>query len=197
MRNLNKIKLFLDFDNTLVATNEVLVEYFNKKYGTNKCVDHIKKYYYQDLFPNIPREEISNFFNSNYLFDNLYFLEDSYNILYKLKDMLSISIVTISGNKNAHKKKNWLLNNFNIPHKLFCIDNEKNDKSSVDMSNAIFIDDNISCLRSSNAKIKILYRHGYDGDWNKYDNLDEVYVVENWQEIFDIINFFIRNGEVF
>jgi len=40
------------------------------------------------------------------------------------------------------------------------------DKSSVDMSNGIFIDDVEDNLFSSNAKLKVLYENIPNADWN-------------------------------
>ena len=70
------------------------------------------------------------------------------------------------------------------------------DKSFVDMSGGIFIDDNVDCLRTSNAKVKILIKNNVDTKWNEIKPNEEIYVVNTWDEILEIIDFFYKNREM-
>ena len=64
------------------------------------------------------------------------------------------------------------------------------------MSGGIFIDDNIDCLRSSNASIKILIKNGVDTKWNNVEPGDDVYIADDWGDIIRIVGFFINNKEM-
>lgn len=191
-----KIKLYLDFDNTIVNTNEVAIDYFNKKFGTSKDIRKLKKYNFKDLFESLTDKEIQKFFSSDYLYKNITFLESCYDKLYSIRNYIDAHVVTICCNENIGYKTDWISENMPIVSKTTCVVKGNNDKSSIDMSDGIFIDDHIECLRSSNAKIKILYKYWQDTEWNEYDNLDEVYVVNSWDEITEILKFYIENGEV-
>ena len=45
------IKVYLDFDNTLVDSNSAMIYLLNQEYGTNKSYEELKKYDFKDLFP--------------------------------------------------------------------------------------------------------------------------------------------------
>lgn len=212
---MDKLKLFLDFDNTLVNTNKVAVEYFNTKFGKAYKLEDLKNYNFMDLFPEISGEDIDEFFNGDFLFTNISFIGNSREVLEKFDEFLQVSIVSMCTESNKITKLYWIAENLPQFSEFYGVETgprtdeynsrwaeseggtwSSHDKSSVDMSGGIFIDDHIDCLRSSNAKIKILFRFNQDGDWNEFDNTDEIYVVNTWAEIEDILKFYIKLGEV-
>ena len=66
-----------------------------------------------------------------------------------------------------------------------------------DRHNGVFIDDHIGCLHSSNAKIKILMKNVENGEWNKVEPNDDIYVVNNWYEVYSIFDFIKKNKELY
>ena len=194
------IKVYLDFDNTLVDSNSAMIYLLNQEYGTNKSYEELKKYDFKDLFPCLTDKHCEELFASSKLFSILEFFEDCYETLNYFKKRCEYSLVTYGTKDNLFFKEFWCKNKLPFIKDYFLLEFKGNecayDKSMIDMSDGIFIDDHIDYLRSSNAKVKILFKNNHDGDWNKINNLDDVYVVNNWKEIYHIIKFYIENGGI-
>ena len=69
------IKVYLDFDNTLVDSNSAMIYLLNQEYGTNKSYEELKKYDFKDLFPYLTDEHCEELFASGMLFSILEFFE--------------------------------------------------------------------------------------------------------------------------
>ena len=66
------------------------------------------------------------------------------------------------------------------------------------MRNGNQIDDRMDCLRHTNAAVKILLRNNANYSWNIPDvNMENLYVVNSWEEIQEIINFALENTDMF
>lgn len=191
------MKLYLDFDNTIVNTGETVVNILNRRYGTNKRWEHIRRYDFKDLFPNVSKSEISELFNSSILYNNVSFLNGAREVIKSVRNSFDIEIITIGNEQNKFQKCRWLALNFPAKYNLRVLDNKDNnfDKSIIDMSDGIFIDDSSECLRSSNAKVKTLLSNELETEWNREEN-DEFYVAPNWYEIGNILKFYIEKGEI-
>lgn len=191
------MKLYLDFDNTIVNTGETIVAMLNRQYGTNQKWSNIKRYDFKDLFPNLDKKELCEIFEGSRLYHNVSFLPGARDVLKSVRTSFEIKIVTIGGEENKYYKSRWLALNLPVKYSLTVLNNEVDnfDKSSVDMSDGIFIDDSSECLRSSNAKVKILLTNGLETEWNRREN-DNFYVVQDWYEIGDILKFYVEKGEI-
>ena len=194
----NKIKLFLDFDETITLSTKQFVKIANKKFNLNKDWKKLKSWNFTDLYPMITTEDINKIFCSEDFFVDLELHNNALNTILDIKDNIELHIATIGLKENLNKKEKWLNNNLNGIKFIFdgILDNNKCDKSSIDMSNSIFIDDRIDNLISSNAKLKILYKNYRDYKWQKIDYKEEVYVVNSWEEIYKILYFFINHKEM-
>lgn len=194
------IKVYLDFDNTLVDSNGAMVYLLNQEFGTKKEYKDLKKYDFKDLFPELTDEHCEELFGDWRLFCLLEFFDDCFETLDFFKKRCEYSLVTYGNKYNLSAKKIWCeryLPFLKELHLLEYVPGDMNyDKSMIDMSDGIFIDDHIEYLRSSNAKVKILFRNNHDGDWNEINNLDDVYVVNSWKEIYHIIKFYVDNGGI-
>lgn len=190
-----KIELFLDFDNTLVNTNQSCIDILNERYNTSFQLNQLHRYDFRDLWP-ISNEEVESLFESSDLFDRLSYIDNCYESLYGIRKEIIPYIVSSGTKKNAELKRKWILKHDNGLFDTVSVVPRHNDKKIFDMSNGIFIDDHIECLRASNAKVKILYKFFSNGDWNKYDNKDEIYVANTWKEIMGVLNFYIDNGGI-
>lgn len=103
-----------------------------------------------------------------------------------------IVFVTIGTKANLEGKRRWLADNFEAKYDFIGLDiNEYHDKSSVDMSDGIFIDDSSSNLKTSNAAVKICY--GQKLQWNEdWDGMRLKY----WTDVYEfIINYDPTIGE--
>jgi hypothetical protein len=192
------VKLFIDFDNTIANSSEVIVDMLNEHFGKNENFEKLRKYDFSDLFPECSYWDIEKFFNSDEMFEKLKIFPNMIETVDAFKDFFDeISIVTIGTKDNLENKKRFLKEN-NLELTFYGIENNgRSDKSSVDMHNGVFIDDHIGCLHSSNAKIKILMKNVENGEWNKVEPNDDIYVVNNWYEVYSIFDFIKKNKELY
>lgn len=192
------MKLFIDFDNTIANSSEVIVDMLNEHFGKNENFEKLRKYDFSDLFPECSYLDIEKFFNSDEMFERLKIFPNMIETVDAFKDFFDeISIVTIGTKDNLENKKRFLKEN-NLELTFYGIENNgRSDKSSVDMHNGVFIDDHIGCLHSSNAKIKILMKNVENGEWNKVEPNDDIYVVNNWYEVYSIFDFIKKNKELY
>jgi hypothetical protein len=192
------VKLFIDFDNTIANSSEVIVDMLNEHFGKNENFEKLRKYDFSDLFPECSYWDIEKFFNSDEMFERLKIFPNMIETVDAFKDFFDeISIVTIGTKDNLENKKRFLKEN-NLELTFYEIENNgRSDKSSVDMHNGVFIDDHIGCLHSSNAKIKILMKNVENGEWNKVEPNDDIYVVNNWYEVYSIFDFIKKNKELY
>lgn len=192
------MKLFIDFDNTIANSSEVIVDMLNEHFGKNENFEKLRKYDFSDLFPECSYWDIEKFFNSDEMFERLKTFPNMIETVDAFKDFFDeISIVTIGTKDNLENKKRFLKEN-NLELTFYGIENNgRSDKSSVDMHNGVFIDDHIGCLHSSNAKIKILMKNVENGEWNKVEPNDDIYVVNNWYEVYSIFDFIKKNKELY
>lgn len=192
------MKLFIDFDNTIANSSEVIVDMLNEHFGKHENFEKLRKYDFSDLFPECSYWDIEKFFNSDEMFERLKIFPNMIETVDAFRDFFDeISIVTIGTKYNLENKKRFLKEN-NLELTFYGIENNgRSDKSSVDMRNGVFIDDHIGCLHSSNAKIKILMKNVENGEWNKVEPNDDIYVVNNWYEVYSIFDFIKKNKELY
>lgn len=192
------MKLFIDFDNTIANSSEVIVDMLNEHFGKSENFEKLRKYDFSDLFPECSYWDIEKFFNSDEMFERLKIFPNMIETVDAFRDFFDeISIVTIGTKDNLENKKRFLKEN-NLELTFYGIENNgRSDKSSVDMHNGVFIDDHIGCLHSSNAKIKMLMKNVENGEWNKVEPNDDIYVVNNWYEVYSIFDFIKKNKELY
>lgn len=192
----NKIDLFLDFDDTICLTSKQFVKLANKKYKKEENWNNINRWDFKDLYPEITNNDIDNIFSSEDFFVDLELCENCLDVINSIKNLANIHIATIGTDKNLKNKMKWIKENLNIDFNFNGIlDTGINDKSSVDMSGAIFIDDRTDNLRSSNANIKILYKNYHNYSWQQIEPNDNIYVVDSWEQICSILDFIFKNPE--
>lgn len=182
-------KLFVDLDDTFVDTERYLRRILESnglkvpKYETVYTLygEEAYKPYFDMVFNNyfvIPKKQGVN--------ENIKLLETEYNIVF-------CSYCTTKNEKIAKKRFAESLNK-----EIILCEGEDFDKSNVDMSGGILIDDNLDVLASSNADKKLqmynefTYRQGINGcplviDWfDVVDQLMEVSVDEKLRELISI-----------
>ena len=155
-------------------------------------------------------EIFNTYFNTSRFFNNLKFMNQADVFLWLLSYQFDFVIVSFGNLANLKLKKMWVDKKF----KLFINDTnmlnqadtkfiglnfeEHDNKSCVDMSDGIFIDDTYEHLVTSNAKYKIVFGKKYP--WNIANESEctaEVYTrCEDWmnlyQEIIHIYNMEIK-----
>ena len=92
-------------------------------------------------------------------------MDNAKEVLDRLKEKYEIIIISMGACPNLFGKEIWIKDN--LPSTKFIGKKKKKhkDKSHVDMSGAVLIDDEKRYLDSSNAKMKICFGEKYE--WNE------------------------------
>ena len=191
MRKMSRPKLFLDFDNTIVDTIAAVVSLYNEDYASNEGFVQINP---KDVTSweftecNLATyEEIDRYFGDKRFFQRVKLYPSAGQVLRSLSHRYDITIVSHGYASNLRLKEEWIKDNLfkeifdsSCNAEFIGVDWEThNDKSHVDMSNSIFVDDSIRNLETSSAKYKILY--GEYMDWNN-TNIEFIRC-KNWLDL--------------
>lgn len=180
--------VYVDFDNTIVESNQKVIEILNDKYGLNKSEDDLEDYGYTSIAP-ITEEEKLGIFESDEFFSNLKFKSDFLKVLNKYDGKVKFIITTKGTAENLKKKEQWVKENIPGNVSFVGITNNSLSKKQVDMTNGIQIDDCTAAL-DTNADIKILYKDNRNFNWQSNYNNTDILVVNTWLEIDDILSFY-------
>ena len=180
--------VYVDFDNTIVESNQKVIEILNDKYGLNKSEDDLGDYGYTSIAP-ITEEEKLGIFESDEFFSNLKFKSDFLKVLNKYDGKVKFVITTKGTAENLKKKEQWIKENIPGNISFVGITNNSLSKRQVDMTNGIQIDDCTAAL-DTNADIKILYKDNHNFNWQSNYNNTDILVVNTWLEIDDILSFY-------
>ena len=180
--------VYVDFDNTIVESNQKVIEILNDKYGLNKSEDDLEDYGYISIAP-ITEEEKLGIFESDEFFSNLKFKSDFLKVLNKYDGKVKFVITTKGTAENLKKKEQWIKENIPGNISFVGITNNSLSKRQVDMTNGIQIDDCTAAL-DTNADIKILYKDNHNFNWQSNYNNTDILVVNTWLEIDDILSFY-------
>lgn len=166
---MNKLNLFMDFDEVLVDSIRSILLILNPRYGTDFKPDDCTQWDFRDLFPDITPDEVEKCFESDEFWGTLRFKTVGQNVLDfldKLKSYYNIVIVSKGTETNLKKKRQWLIDNMPIPYSFIPIGLD-GSKGDIDMAGGVHIDDNQYYLNESNATYKILfYNATCETDWN-------------------------------
>lgn len=188
---MSRPKLFLDFDNTIVDTISAVVSLYNEDYVNHDSFVAINP---KDVTSweftecNLATyEEIDRYFGDKRFFQRVKLYPSAGQVLCSLSHRYNITIVSHGYASNLKLKEEWIKNNLfkevfdnSCNTEFIGVDWEThNDKSHVDMSNSIFVDDSIRNLETSSAKYKILY--GEYMDWNN-TNIEFIRC-KNWLDL--------------
>nr|WP_207723913.1 hypothetical protein [Mediterraneibacter hominis] len=165
-----KPKLFLDFDGVIVDTITAIVDLYNEdflKYSGFKKVlpSEINSWSFEEC--KCASSEIFDFyFNTPRFFNHLKFMENAESLLWLLMYDFDVYVVSHGHTPNLNLKSEWIYNHISKDIKFIGVDLDKHkDKSCVDMTDGIFIDDCANNLKTSNATYKFVFGEEYP--WNK------------------------------
>lgn len=191
-----KQDLFLDFDQVCVNTIDSVCSLYNEDFQYYKNFEFINPedintYGFEECKCASP-EMINMYFNTQRFFDNLNFMDGTLTILSLLARDFNIKIVSHGFNPNICAKCRWIEKHITCVEFIGVNLNEYSDKSNVDMSGCIFVDDKVSNLDSCNAKHKIIF--GKEYSWNR--DTHGYTRCENWYNLYkEIIRLTDKNGE--
>ena len=112
------------------------------------------------------REYILSYFGLSRFFDNVEYMDNAYEVISNfINNGYEIYIISMGTPQNLLGKEIWLKENLPEVKFIGCNFETYKDKSHIDMSDGILIDDEEKYLNSSNARMKICFGDEYD--WNK------------------------------
>lgn len=178
-----KTKIFFDFDNTLVDTTSAFVSWYNNKNDTQIDPKEIINYNFEPQLK-LSKEEMIKGFSSDEFFSFLRPFDGVREFLEQLKQtkLFEMYLVSNCSNESIIQKIKWLYE-FNLEKyfdgKIFLSINKPIDKSLIDMSKSIFIDDHKENHLSSNAKYKFAFKDLPQRTWHPTQD-DGVMVFSKW-----------------
>jgi len=187
-----KDKIFIDFDETIVATRKAFCATYNKLFENveefvfadwtkNKSWDFV------DVCPLLSgRQDVNKLFCYPQLFTHLEFIDEYMEtILKRLQEQYEIIICTKGSPGNIALKSMWIQGHLPFISEVILIADSKGctGKGNIQMQDCIFIDDNMVNLISSNASTKICF--GKVQKWNEdWDGIS----VNNSLELFEMLD---------
>ena len=184
---MTKQKLFIDMDATIVHSHKQYCKVYNILYRDHsdfKPADYTKIKYY-NMTCQCPLEKNPlNIFEHELFFADLEFINhNTYEVLKELNEEYQLIIATIGNHLNLAHKSLWIERNLPFIKDYVLLNNDgcKMNKSLINMEGAIFIDDIVSNLDSSNARHKVLF--GKKFDWNREWTIFDGYWCSDWSEV--------------
>ena len=155
------IKLYCDFDGVIVDTIAAICDLYNedfKYYSDYKYIlpEQINTWDFSECNC-ASREYINTYFNQQRFFDKLKFMPQAYDTLRKFALHNEIIIVSSGYSPNLKVKEKWCKEHLPCCQFIGVNLKEYKDKSHIDMSCGLFIDDSANNLETSNAETKICF----------------------------------------
>ena len=180
-----KKKLFIDVDNTLLDSIKAIVDLYNEDfsaYPKYKFVHpyQIDSYDFKEL-PLINKQYIDHYFCQPRFFEKVEFMDNAEEVIEKLKTKYDITFVSMGNYANLKLKERWIEEHIHDTHFIGVSFEVSKDKSVVDMSDGILIDDSYEMLVSSNADVKICFGDFYE--WNNQETEKPYLRLMNWKDV--------------
>lgn len=177
------MKIFVDFDNTLVDSVLAFVTRHNMLYGTRFASSSVTTYEFKNL--NVTEEEIIHGFESRCFFGELTLYKGAKDALIKLQEAgATLVLVTRGTLANTQLKIEWLNSHHWIKDLFsdFIFLTSNQDAIKIDMSDSILIDDYRINHVNSNAKYKYAFKDQAQRTW--YPSQDDgVKVFNSWSQL--------------
>lgn len=179
------MKIYVDFDNTIVDSVAAFVTRYNQLNGTKYQKESVVKYDFSNLITNIAEEELVRGFHSNFFFNELSLYENVKESLVRLKhNGAELILITRGTLTNIQKKIEWLDKHHWIKDLFsdFIFLTSTQDVLKIDMSQSILIDDLRVNHLNCNAKYKYCYKDQVGRDWYPIPD-DGVHIFTSWNLI--------------
>lgn len=199
-----KIKLFIDADDTILESSKTVINILNKRFNISppKTYDDIRDWGYRSIYHWCTNEIINEIYDSEEFFEQVKIHQDLMKFYNMYRNDFEWYIVTKGHYENIKKKKEYFSKYLPLATVIGCqfksLESEEYDKSHIDMDYGIQIDDRTDCLTGTNANIKILFKNNKDFYWNQTNKTKETFYKANtWKEIAEILEFALKNPEMF
>lgn len=194
--NYERQKILIDIDDTLLKSSIEIIRELNIKNNTYKFLNDLKDYGYRSIDKNITQKEVKKMYGSDIFWENVRFTSYAIEFIKKYEKIFDIVFVSYGDCENLNKKQSFILdmiicNNFSNVSFIGC-DNTvtEGDKSKVLLSNVyLAIDNHSGHLEELNASKKVLFKNFQDVYWNQVPVNSDWYVVNDFKEIEEMIDF--------
>lgn len=117
-----------------------------------------------DIIPYLNPTQIDSIFEYDKFFKSLEFMDGAYEVLQMLTEKYEVIIVTMGSLPNLSMKAEWIKQNLPFIHNVILLYNADGDtdKSMVDMSDGIFLDDHQNNLWTSNSIEQYVFGEIYE-----------------------------------
>lgn len=181
------MRIYCDFDGVIVQTTKRIVEMYNEDfmyYKNFEKVDaaEVNTWAFSEL-KLADKKTIDHYFNRFRFFKGLELMPDAKETMQKLtEEGHEIIVVTMGYSPNLKGKKIWLQENLPFVDFLGCNYKQYPDKSHIDMSDGVFIDDSYSNLKTTNSPMPILFGESFEWnyDWKGIQK-------KNWKEMYEFL----------
>lgn len=198
-----KRKIYLDADDTIMNSSLAIIDIANKKFKTNKTIDDLKDWGYESIFKNTDDFNTVSLYESDLFFQTVTPNREFVDFYKKYKKELDFFVVTLGTEKNLEKKQKWFedffpeMTFFGIGINPKTSENIAFNKSIVDMSNSIQVDDRFDCVKHTNASVKMVLKNNRDFYWANQTDIANFYYMDNWDMIDQSIDFILSNPFLF
>ena len=102
---LEKQKIVLDFDDTLVKSSEQIIHMLNQKHNLNKTIVDLTEWNYASIYPQITNQEITELYSSQQFFKEVKWNEGVKSFLLKFKNNYKFVICSKGSKENLRLKE--------------------------------------------------------------------------------------------
>lgn len=187
------MKVFVDFDDTLVKSRKSIVKCINDMFHLSRTEDDVTDWGFRSLKGDLTKKELEGLFESDAFWNNVEFYEGAIDTLAGH----DVYLCTVGTTENLRRKSQFL-SEHSLPYHEAFVNSDRGqtmkDKKMFDMAGAIQIGDTWQELEQTNASIKILFKDYRDYSWQQVPPNAEVYIVDTWKEISDIIGWYAKYG---
>ena len=190
------MKIFVDFDDTIVDSVENVIRIANNRYGQKVTINDIIQWSFDGVYDGVDSQDIVNIFYEDDFFKTLKLKDHALITLSKLSARNEIIIATKTTRDGLIKKYKWIKEN--LKHVCKHIDlmgfNLEQTKYIPSMEESIMIDDNVQFLEESRAKYQIFYNnHRPFDETQQWNGLE----VDNWWDLENMLKDILRKEKGF
>ena len=192
----NDVRIFLDCDDTIIDSSKCIIDLLNKKNGTNKTIEDLRDFHYRSIDKTLTDAGVIELFESDGFWNTVRYNQEFLKYNRFLDNNFEVEIVSCGTKPNLEKKEKYLKDLGYRFTGVLIGDDMNLCKKCINMQGGIQIDDNMQSIENTNATIKILLQNGHNFPWNRVKpNIDNLYAVQTWEEIYQILEFFKKNPE--
>ena len=182
---MDKKTLILDFDGVIVNTIEAICYMYNRHYDEEEDFIpakwwEVNAWNFTDECPLMEEQVVDDFFDSPEFFKCVKFMHWADEFIPRLAEIYNIKICSTGTTQNLIYKGEWIKKHLPCVTEFIGVNlDEYKDKSHIDMTSCIFVDDSEANLFTSNAETRICFGDLYS--WNENWTGRRIF---NWTDLY-------------